>query len=118
MSKPVTSVAVMMLLEEGKIDLMDDVAKFIPEFRNPKYCTKDGRILSSAKPVTIQDLLNMTSGLTYGGCSNENEKQTRLAQVYELAPHKKCHIFRTLMSCRLINKKQFFRLQVHQEFLL
>ncbi|MFA6857707.1 MAG: serine hydrolase domain-containing protein [Treponema sp.] len=76
MSKPVTSTAVMMLLEEGKIDLMDDVAKFIPEFGNPKYCSKDGRILSSAKPVTIQDLLNMTSGLTYGGSSNENEKQT------------------------------------------
>lgn len=76
MSKPVTSAAVMMLLEEGKIDLLDDVAKFIPEFSNPKYCTGDGRIIPSARPVTIQDLLNMTSGLTYGGNSNEAERQT------------------------------------------
>ncbi len=76
MSKPITSAAVMMLIEEGRIDLLDDVAEFIPEFSNPKYCTNDGRIVPSAKPVTIQDLLNMTSGLTYGGNSNEAERQT------------------------------------------
>jgi CubicO group peptidase (beta-lactamase class C family) len=76
MSKPVTSVAVMKLLEEGKLDLMDDVAKFIPEFANPKYCTSGGEIISSGRPATIHDLLNMTSGLTYGGNTNENEKQT------------------------------------------
>jgi len=76
MSKPVTSVAVMMLIEEGKIDLMDDVAKFIPEFSNPEYCAENGRIVPSTRPVTIQDLLNMTSGLTYGGSPDENGKQT------------------------------------------
>jgi CubicO group peptidase (beta-lactamase class C family) len=76
MSKPVTSVAVMKLIEEGQIDLMDDAGKFIPEFENPAYCTTGGRIVPSARPVTVQDLLNMTSGLTYGGDSNESEKQT------------------------------------------
>jgi CubicO group peptidase (beta-lactamase class C family) len=75
MTKPVTSAAVMMLIEDGKIDLMDDVAKFIPEFADPMYCKGD-KIVSSTRPVTIQDLLNMTSGLTYGGSTNENEKQT------------------------------------------
>lgn len=69
MSKPITSVAAMILLEQGKIDLAEEVGRYIPEFWNLQVCTEGGRNGKSHKAsrnVTIQDLLNMTSGYTYG----------------------------------------------------
>ena len=74
MTKPVTSVAVMMLYEEGYFQLNDPVSKFIPEFKNLKVFSKmdkDGPVLVEPKrPVTIRDLLTHTSGLTYGFFGN------------------------------------------------
>lgn len=75
MSKPVTAAAVMLLVEEGKLDLLDDVSGFIPEFAHLQICTGNGKT-SSPRPVTIQDLLDMTSGISYGGNSTENEIRT------------------------------------------
>lgn len=72
MSKPVTSTAVMMLLEEGKIDLLDPVAKYLPSFSN-QYVMQNGVMTPVTRPVTIQNLLNMTSGLVYLGESNAAE---------------------------------------------
>ena len=71
MTKAITSVAVMTLYEEGKFLLTDPVSKYIPEFRNPKVVTKsttsDSTILVPAKSeITIRQLLNHTSGITYG----------------------------------------------------
>lgn len=69
MSKPVTNAAAWILIEQGKLDLADEVGKFIPEFYNLQVCTEGGR---NGKPqkcnrqLTVQDLLNMTSGFTYG----------------------------------------------------
>jgi CubicO group peptidase (beta-lactamase class C family) len=69
MTKPVTSVAVMMLVDEGKIKLTDPVSKYIPEFKNPQVLVADGNRYHT-RPAklepTIRDLLNHTSGLTYG----------------------------------------------------
>jgi CubicO group peptidase (beta-lactamase class C family) len=68
MTKPIVSVGIMMLLEDGHFLLNDAVAKFIPEFANPKVgVVKDGKLelVPAGRPITIQDLLRHTSGITY-----------------------------------------------------
>lgn len=74
MSKPITSVCAMMLFEQGKLALSDPVAKFIPDFKNVKVGEEkrdaDGKVtldlVGPKRPMTIQDLMRHTSGLTYG----------------------------------------------------
>jgi CubicO group peptidase (beta-lactamase class C family) len=70
MTKPITSVAFMMLVEEGRVALDEPVHKYIPEWKNlgvfqagtaPAFLTK-----SPSRPMLIVDLLRHTSGLTYG----------------------------------------------------
>jgi CubicO group peptidase (beta-lactamase class C family) len=70
MTKPITSVAVMMLYEDGKFLLGDPIAKYLPEFKNPKVFVKPGGgrdpyTIPAAREITIKDLLTHTSGLTY-----------------------------------------------------
>jgi CubicO group peptidase (beta-lactamase class C family) len=74
MSKTFTSLAIMMLVEEGKIILADPVSKFLPELKDMKvgitreneYTGKSELVLVPAdREITIQDLLRHTSGLTY-----------------------------------------------------
>jgi len=68
MTKPIVSVGVMMLLEEGRFLLDDPVSKFIPEFADQKVGVENGGKLDLVplqRPVTIQDLLRHTSGITY-----------------------------------------------------
>lgn len=75
MSKPVTSVAVMMLVEEGKIRLSDPVSKFLPEFKDPKVAVAranqggatDFYVVPADREITIRDLLTHTSGLMSRG---------------------------------------------------
>lgn len=69
MTKPITCVAAWILIEKGKIDIADEVGKYIPEFWNLQISYdsgKNGKMQKSNRNVTIQDLLNMTSGYTYG----------------------------------------------------
>jgi CubicO group peptidase (beta-lactamase class C family) len=74
MSKPITSVAAMMLVEDGKLSLGDPVSKYIPAFADVKVGVEkpdqDGKpalVLEPLnRPITIEDLLRHTSGLTYG----------------------------------------------------
>ena len=75
MSKPVPSVAAMILIERGILDFTDEVSQYIPEFADLTVC-KDGKIQKSSRPLLIQDLLNMTSGYAYGGNEDEGQKQT------------------------------------------
>ena len=72
MTKPITAAAAMLLLEDGKIDLLDQVADYLPGFRN-QYVIERGLIVPVKQPMTIQHLLNMTSGLVYPGESNPAE---------------------------------------------
>lgn len=67
MSKAITSVAVMMLYEEGKLQLKDPVARFIPEFADVKVLDSSapGGVVAARRPITIRHLLTHTSGLTY-----------------------------------------------------
>jgi len=70
MTKPLTSIAFMMLVEEGLVALDDPVAKYIPEWKD--LGVFDGGVLQAfrtkpcARPMLIVDLLRHTSGLTYG----------------------------------------------------
>lgn len=74
MSKPVTTVAAMMLVEEGKLALNDPVAKYIPAFKDVKVGVErkreDGGVTlefeAQKRPMTVQDLMRHTSGITYG----------------------------------------------------
>jgi CubicO group peptidase (beta-lactamase class C family) len=70
MSKPITSVAVMMLIDEGKLALDGAIAKYIPAFANAKVAIEkpDGKLMLEplARPITVRDLLRHTSGITYG----------------------------------------------------
>jgi len=74
MSKPITSVAAMMLVEDGKLKLDDPVSKYIPAFTETKVGVEkrsdDGSLTlvrePLRRPITIEDLLRHTSGLTYG----------------------------------------------------
>ena len=67
MTKPITSVAVMMLWEEGKLGLDDPVSKYIPEFANPKVLVAVNPLVTTpaTRGITIRDLLTHTSGLGY-----------------------------------------------------
>lgn len=69
MTKPITSLAVMMLYEEGRFLLDDPVSKYLPEFKNPKVLVKpasgEAYTIPASREITIRDLLRHTSGLTY-----------------------------------------------------
>ena len=84
MTKPLASVAAMILVEEGKMQLADPISKFMPEFANMQVSvgTKDSggnmeySLVPAAKPITIQDLLRHTSGIGYPEItSNPNIKK-------------------------------------------
>ncbi len=70
MTKPITSVAVMMLYEEKKLKLDDPVSKYIPEFKGLKVYAESGKHTEQINEMTIRDLLRHTSGLTYGFFGN------------------------------------------------
>ena len=71
MSKPITSIALMMLFEEGRFQLTDPVYKFIPSWRKHRVWVEgEGESMVTRppnSPLTVQHLLCHTAGLTYGG---------------------------------------------------
>ena len=73
MTKPIVSVGIMMLLEEGHLLLDDAIAKYIPEFSNQKVGVENNGkldLVPPARPITIHDLLRHTSGITYDHTGN------------------------------------------------
>jgi CubicO group peptidase (beta-lactamase class C family) len=66
MTKPITSVAVMMLEEEGKLFLTDPVSKYIPAFKGQRVIGEGGATVPARREITIRDLLSHRSGLSYG----------------------------------------------------
>jgi CubicO group peptidase (beta-lactamase class C family) len=69
MTKPIVSVAAMMLVEEGRLLITDPVSKYVPAFANAKVGVITGDKLEFAplkRPITVQDLMRHTSGMTYG----------------------------------------------------
>jgi CubicO group peptidase (beta-lactamase class C family) len=68
MTKPIVSVAVMMLSEEGRLLLNDPIEKYLPSFAAPKVAVVEGdamHTVAASRSITVQDLLRHTSGLTY-----------------------------------------------------
>jgi CubicO group peptidase (beta-lactamase class C family) len=76
MTKPMTAVAILMLMEDGKLVLSDPVSKFVPEFKSPKVAVWNlpndpkgagYRLVPADREITVRDLLTHTSGLANGG---------------------------------------------------
>ena len=83
MTKPIVSVATMMLMEQGKLLLSDPVSKYLPEYAKQQVAVEAGGQVSyvAAKPATVQDLLRHTAGLTYEFLGNSAaQKAYRSAQ--------------------------------------
>ncbi|MCA9997720.1 MAG: beta-lactamase family protein [Anaerolineales bacterium] len=70
MTKPITSVAVMMLWEQGKIRLTDPITRFLPQFEEAMVYAGRGFYTDLERQPTIQDLLRHTSGLSYADFEN------------------------------------------------
>lgn len=74
MSKPITAVATMILVERGEIDVRDAVSKYIPAFAGQKvWC--DGKEVPAERDITVWDCLNMTTGIPYPDLSFESGRQ-------------------------------------------
>jgi len=87
MSKPITSVAVMMLFEEGRFQLNDPVARFIPALGETKVFAGETATgidtLTQKRPITIRHLLMHTSGITYRSSDHPVERLYEAAGLYE-----------------------------------
>jgi CubicO group peptidase (beta-lactamase class C family) len=73
MTKPIVSVGIMMLVEDGQLLLAEPVAKFIPEFAKQKVGIESHgklELVDVERPMTVQDLLRHTSGITYDHTGN------------------------------------------------
>ena len=80
MTKAVTSVAAMILVEQGKIDLDDPVSRFLPEFGKLQVRGPDGAEAPASRPPTIRELLTHTAGFSYNFINNP-----RLVDAYREA---------------------------------
>lgn len=96
-TKPVTAVAIMMMMEEGKVRLSDPVSRFIPAFKEMKVAVaKEGnkdeiQLVPAKRQITIQDLLTHTSGLGSGGPGSKEmrklfEQKRRSATLADFVP--------------------------------
>jgi len=65
MSKPITTVAAMQLMEDGKLNIKDPLHKYIPEYKNATVLV-DGKNVPQQQQITVEDLLRHTSGIVYG----------------------------------------------------
>ena len=87
MTKPITSVALMMLFERGAFQLSDPVARFIPQWAELQVMTggeyPDYATAPPERPMTIRDLLSHQSGLTYGFMEGPLEAGYFKHQVYQ-----------------------------------
>jgi CubicO group peptidase (beta-lactamase class C family) len=91
MTKPVVTLAILQLYEEGKLLLSDPVAKYIPEFSHPKVIEMlpEGsnppfRLVPAKRDITIKDLLTHTAGMPYSFASEWYPKDRLLRQMHTL----------------------------------
>jgi CubicO group peptidase (beta-lactamase class C family) len=67
MTKPITTVAALLLYDEGKFQLDEPVSKYLPEFKGLRvYAGKNDQTIEAKRETTVRDLMRHTSGLTYG----------------------------------------------------
>jgi len=80
MTKPMASVAAMILFEDGALQLTDPVGKWLPAFKDVKVSTPGGDV-AAQRPMTVQDLLRHTAGLAYGELTQNTAVKDALAQA-------------------------------------
>jgi CubicO group peptidase (beta-lactamase class C family) len=95
MTKPVTGVAIMMMMEEGKLKITDPVSKYIPSFKDLKVAVAEPKRAAAAtdeptplkyyavpaeREITIRDLLTHVSGLASGAMSNDSIRRPEIAR--------------------------------------
>ena len=85
MTKPIASIALMTLYEQGHFQLNDPVSRFIPAWREHKVWVSgagaDMQVLTPEKPMTMRHILSHTSGLTYGATNHPVDRVYREAVV-------------------------------------
>lgn len=85
MTKPITSVALMMLYEEGRFHLTDPVSRFIPGFEKVQVYASNGKATKLEREIEIHHVLSHTSGLSYGFDENDPiDKLYRAANVLRI----------------------------------
>ena len=77
-TKPITAAAVMLLVERGKLDLMDCADRYLPGFRNPRVIRADGEIIPALRAPYVLELLGMTAGLSYPDVDPAGQYATRV----------------------------------------
>src|SRR3954451_11449436 len=78
-TKAITSVAILSLMEEGKLTITDPVSRYIPTFASTRVSVRNGEtteIVPAKRPINIRDLLTHTAGISYG-------TDARIAALYE-----------------------------------
>ena len=87
MTKPITGVAIMQLVENGQLRLNDKVSKYIPAFKNTKVINLDFQdyVVKPKREITIRDLLTHTSGLTYSWAGEGPVNQ--IYRKYNIRPY-------------------------------
>lgn len=78
MTKPIVTVAAMMLVERGAMKLNDPIATWLPELKDMKVETPTGDVTVN-RPIMVHDLMRHTAGFVYGGST----KSARIKQMYE-----------------------------------
>ena len=114
MTKPITGVAVLMLVEDGKIRLTDPVSKYLPALKSPKVMVEtvdaQGRKVASTVPanreITIQDLMRHTSGITYGAGSSAAEQAMTKAGIGIQLAGTDSKPLSARMSCAVIRTRE------------
>ncbi len=87
MTKPITSVALMMLWEEGHFQLRDPVSRFLPEFADVQVSTtsdasaETGELVAVDRPIQIRDMLTHTAGLANNYLGNPNAYRAHMAEL-------------------------------------
>jgi CubicO group peptidase (beta-lactamase class C family) len=80
MTKPVTTVAALILVEEGKLGLDDPISRHLPDFASLRVVQPDGTLVPATQPPTVRQLLTHTAGFSYNFINNR-----RLAEAYRQA---------------------------------
>jgi CubicO group peptidase (beta-lactamase class C family) len=103
LTKPITSVALMMLLEKGHFQIDDRADRWIPALKNLKVYDKSGKYHDLERPITIRNLLTHTAGFSYGFYPEDNPVDKLYQQAWEETKYEKtlCQMVDTMLSLPL-----------------
>ena len=99
MTKLFTSTVTFQLVEEGVVQLDDPVAKYFPEFEKHLVYTPAGSVEVERTPLTVQHLLNMTSGIPYPFDGTASQKRMAQLEADEIAHAKAGILYTTRSAC-------------------